>query len=231
MTVDGTPPGDRARSSLAASAATPFRWEVTEHWEWTCAAGVDGEAIFEIIHERSPARLRADLPGGSAPTQADAAAFLAGSQWKPTGGRGGVDDDLPGGTQDATVSAVAAGGPPTGDLDAWAASAARRPRAPSAGPLHAGPRVGLVIASAVTATWPPAAPPGARPAQGSRWCPGPSPDDRPLFGAGGGAGPTPPTACGLARAEVETESVRSAKVRRVRLHRAHHPGCARRWSP
>jgi hypothetical protein len=39
-----------------------------EHQEWTRAAAVDGEAIFETNYERSPARLPADLPREVKPT-------------------------------------------------------------------------------------------------------------------------------------------------------------------
>lgn len=220
------------RSPLAASAATPFRWEVTEHWEWTWAAEVDGEAIFETIHERSPARLRADLPREAQPRrwQTQRSSWQGHGRRRRRGSRG-ADDDLPGGTQDAAASAAADSGPPTGAARAQAASATLQACTPSAGTPRAGPRVGLVTTSVVTDTWSPAAPPGARPARGSRWRPGPCHMVALLLGARGRQGPTPRTALGLTAAKVKTESQRTAKARRVRLRRDHHPGRAGRQSP
>jgi len=60
--TDSGPPQARPGPS-ACFGKHPVRSGTAGHWEWTRAADVDGGAIFEITHERSPARLPATSPG------------------------------------------------------------------------------------------------------------------------------------------------------------------------
>lgn len=120
----------------------PVRSGAMEHWEWTCAADVDGGAIFETTHERSPATLRF----------------------------GGVDDALHAGSagdaQRTMASAVETGSDAHESAHAAAGERNRprsvaRPAAACAGTPPAGPRVGLAVTSVAVGHLPTGCSPGS----------------------------------------------------------------------
>jgi hypothetical protein len=66
-----------------------------EHREWTYAADVDGGAIFEMTHERSPARLPADLPREGSPTIRQGRRDFFGSLLGQQGGGDNEESTMP----------------------------------------------------------------------------------------------------------------------------------------
>jgi hypothetical protein len=135
--------------------------------------GVDGEAIFEITHERSPARLPADLPREASPTIGALGTVLLRRSLRTAGGGENEESTMPWqAAHDGAITSVMETGC---DADGTAGDGGRlrsaaRPRCA----LHRCHRQPDHASGSQSPWWlwdtcPLAAPPGARLARELRW--------------------------------------------------------------
>lgn len=191
-----------------------------EHWEWTGAADVDGGAIFEKTHERSPARLPADLPREGSPTIRALGTVLLRRSLRTAGGGENEESTMPWqAAHDGAITSVME----TGCKAARDSGRRRQASACCKNPLRlaqvpppAGPRVGLTVASVAVGHLPTGRSPGSTARSRAALVDRTPEGSSALLGARGCGRTTGRTPLGVRGLEVTTESSSTAKVRGVR---------------